>query len=121
VNTAFRCFPNSPTAVTFRGEAVESQEMLLNPLQNFLVAWVSSGPHIFVQEEVFAIQSTCPVMISSFDEVECDENEAFRIAVVVIVLTLVAIATLIVCFTAVMVVYRLLRGWIFSKRVSTRT
>ena len=67
----FRCFPESPTAVTFRAEISESLGLSASQLTGFLEAWVSSGAVVLVQAQMLTIDDTCDVIISSFNEGEC--------------------------------------------------
>ena len=68
---SFRCFPESPTAVTFRAEISESLRLSASQLTGFLEAWVSSGAVVSIQAQMLTIDDTCDVLISSFNEGEC--------------------------------------------------
>ena len=67
----FKCFPESPTAVTFRAEISGSLQLSASELARFLEAWVSSGAVVLVQAQILTIDDTCDVIISSFNEGEC--------------------------------------------------
>ena len=70
-NSVFRCFPSSPQAVTFRallhgGAKVSSSELALHIKQ-----WIIHDVTIPVQNVLINIDSSCQVVISSFDDREC--------------------------------------------------
>ena len=70
-NSGFRCFPESPTAVTFRAEISESQSLSAMQLVSVLEAWVSSGDMVLVQAQLLNVDDSCAAIISSFSEEEC--------------------------------------------------
>ena len=67
----FQCFPESPTAITFRAEIIGSEETSATQLVGFLVEWVSSGPVIRVQAELLNVDDSCDVEIASNSDPEC--------------------------------------------------
>lgn len=70
-DASFQCFPESPTAVTFRAELTESHQPLAVQLTGFLEEWVSQGPYILVETQSLAVDDTCAVVVPSFSEEEC--------------------------------------------------
>ena len=75
-SAAFRCFLQSPTAVTFRMEMTVPTDF---QLASSLEAWVSSGPSILVQTERLHIDDACTVLISSFSEEECGPSTTLSV------------------------------------------
>ena len=65
-NAGFRCFPESPTAVTFRAEISESPLLPATQLVGFLEAWVSSGRVVLEQAQLLNVDTTCATIIDSF-------------------------------------------------------
>ena len=70
-NAGFRCFLESPTAVTFRAEISESPSLPATQLVSSLEAWVSSGSVVLVQAQLLNVETTCATIIDSFSEGEC--------------------------------------------------
>ena len=73
-NGVFRCFPASPQAVTFRallhgGPKVSSSELAL-----CIEKWISNDVTIPVKSVLTNIDSSCTVVISSFDDRECQDS-----------------------------------------------
>ncbi len=67
----FRCFPDSPQHVTYRGTIhgtplASTSQLLVN-----LEEWILSGTSISIQAQLLSPDVTCAVSISSRDEDEC--------------------------------------------------
>ena len=71
-NAGFRCFPESPTAVTFRAEFTETNQSQALQLSDFLKQWVHGALIILVQAQPLKVNNACAVIITSFDEGECE-------------------------------------------------
>ena len=67
----FICFPESPTAVTFRAKISGSQQVLTSQLISFLEEWTSSSVLILVQAQLLSVDGSCDVEISSASVPEC--------------------------------------------------
>jgi hypothetical protein len=71
---AFKCYPDSPSYVTLRGQlngtATEDSTSLISSVKE----WVSTSPEIHVNSVLLGIDSTCSVAISSLTELECLEE-----------------------------------------------
>ena len=67
----FICFPESPTAVTFRAKISGSQQVLSSQLISFLEEWTSSSVRILVQAQLLSVDGSCDVEISSASDPEC--------------------------------------------------
>ena len=104
-NAGFRCFPESPAAVTFRAKISESLSLSATQLVSVLEAWVSSGDMVLVQTQLLSVDNSCAAFISSFSEEECirpstpasgtNTTLVSVVVPVVIVLVIAAIAVLI--------------------------
>ena len=70
-NAGFICFPESPTAVTFRAKISGSQQVLTSQLISFLEEWTSSSVLILVQAQLLSVDGSCDVEISSASDPEC--------------------------------------------------
>jgi hypothetical protein len=69
-NAGWRCFPQSPTAVTFRAD-ISDQLQATEYETDFLETWVSSGVVVLVQAQILSVNRHCKTIISSFSEEEC--------------------------------------------------
>ena len=70
-NGGFLCFPSSPNAVTYRAELHGTLKACVPDLIEDITEWLSSGASISVQFQLLAIDSSCSVAITSFNENEC--------------------------------------------------
>lgn len=70
-SAGFRCFPQSPTAVTFRAVMTGSPQVAAQQLVIFLGDWTSSGAFFMIQAQPLSADRNCTITISSFGEKEC--------------------------------------------------
>ena len=70
-SAGFTCFPQSPTAVTFRALMTGSPQVAAQQLAIFLEDWTSSGAFFTVQAQLLSADGSCDVAISSPGEMEC--------------------------------------------------
>ena len=74
-SAGFRCFPQSPTAVTFRALMTGSPQATAQELAIFLGDWISSGAFLTIQAQLLSVDGSCAITISSFGESECNPVE----------------------------------------------
>ena len=74
-NAEFRCFPQSPTAVTFRALITGSPQASAQDLFTTLEEWTSSGPFLTIQAQLLRADGSCAVIISTLGESECNPDE----------------------------------------------
>ncbi len=74
-SAGFRCFPQTPIAVTFRAVLTGFPQATAPELAILLEAWTSSGAFLAIQAQVLSIDGSCAVAISSFGESECNPEE----------------------------------------------
>ncbi len=67
----FRCFPDSPQHVTYRGTIHGTLLASTSQLLGNLEEWILSGTSISIQAQLLSPDVTCAVSISSRDEDEC--------------------------------------------------
>ena len=83
-----------PNDVIFRARLFSTPEATITQLLMFLEDWVSIGPTISINGENLAVQSSCPVVIQSFNETGCppsvaEEPESFNYSLVYIIVGVV--------------------------------
>ena len=108
-NAGFRCFPESPTAVTFRAEISESPSLPATQLVGFLEAWVSSGSVVLVQAQLLNVDTTCATIIDSFSEEECrpvTSGTGVNVALVSAVVPLVIMLILVIIILTALLVFQ---------------
>ncbi len=71
-SAGFRCFPESPTAVTFRAVMTGSPQVSVPELATLLEDWTSFGAFLTIQAQLLSADGSCAVAISSFGERECN-------------------------------------------------
>jgi hypothetical protein len=108
----FRCFSQTTTAATFRAEIVETQELPVSQLIELLQSLVSSGSPVLVMEEMLAIDNACGVVISSFDERECEtvesSSESLRGATIGMLVSL-AVVSIVAGFSSIIIIRRMMK------------
>ncbi len=67
----FRCFPDSPQHITYRGTIHGTPLASTSQLLGNLEEWILSGTSISIQAQLLSPDATCAVVISSRDEDEC--------------------------------------------------
>ena len=70
-SAGIRCFPQSPTTVTFRAEISESPFLSKAELVRILETWVTSGDTVLVQDQELSLDDSCATIIDSFHGPEC--------------------------------------------------
>ncbi len=75
-NGGFQCFANSPELVTYRAQLQGTLEVAALEFVQILQQWVSSGPSINIKAQILNVKSSCPVLIASFSDPECDSSTA---------------------------------------------
>ena len=68
---AFRCFPGSESAVTYRALLSETYEISSLELQQIIERWISSGRAIVVLSLVLRADPLCPVVVTDVNDAEC--------------------------------------------------
>ena len=68
---SFRCFPESPSHVTYRARLQGTSETESGSLISLIEEWVRGGADIIVTGLLITVDSECSVEISSFSEGEC--------------------------------------------------
>ncbi len=71
-NGGFQCFANSQEFVTYRAQVQGTSEVPALDLVQILQQWVSSGPSVNIKAQILDVKSSCPVLIASLSEAECD-------------------------------------------------
>ncbi len=71
-SAGFRCFPESPTVVTFRAVMTGSPQVSAPELATLLEDWTSSGAFLMIQAQLLSADGSCAFAISSFGERECN-------------------------------------------------
>ena len=71
INAGFRCFPESPQAVTYRATILGIPQAPTPDLQGYLADWVASGASVVYQAQLLTVDRTCTVAISSLGDDEC--------------------------------------------------
>jgi hypothetical protein len=82
-NAGFHCFPESPTAVTFRAEITETHQSRALQLTGFLKQLVHDAPIILVQAQPLQVNTACAVIITSLDEGECEMEASTTVSATV--------------------------------------
>ena len=67
----FRCFPDSPSLVTYRARLQGTSETDSGSLISLIEEWVSNGADIGVTGLHMTVDTKCSVEVSSFSEEEC--------------------------------------------------
>ena len=67
----FRCFPDSPSHVTYRARLQGTSETDSGSLISLIEDWVSNGADIGVTGLHMTVDTKCSVEVSSFSEEEC--------------------------------------------------
>ena len=116
----FRCFPGSSDAVTYRGEIHETGTTNVFDLITHIEEWTAEGVSILVQRVFIEVDSSCRVVIESFNENEClprstiTTSESPRIASNAIiggaVSAVVIVLILIICIVAITTVILVLKS-----------
>ena len=70
-NGVFRCFPASPQAVTFRAVLHGGTKASSSELSSYIEQWIGNDITIPIQSILINVDSSCMVVISSFDDGEC--------------------------------------------------
>ena len=70
---SFRCFPDSPSHVTYRARLQGTSETDSGSLISLIEDWVSNGADVIVTGLIVTVDTKCSVQISSFSEEECSE------------------------------------------------
>ena len=71
---SFRCFPDSPSHVTYRARLEGTSGIDSSSLISLIEDWVRGGADIVVTGLLMKINSKCSVQISSLSEGECSET-----------------------------------------------
>ena len=116
----FRCFPGSTDAVTYRGEICLTDTANVFDLITHIEEWTAEGVSILVQQVFIEVDSSCRVVIESFNENEClprstiTTSESPRIASNAIiggaVSAVVLVLILIICIVAITTVILVLKS-----------
>ena len=116
----FRCFPGSTDAVTYRGEIRLTDTANVFDLITHIEEWTAEGVSILVQRVFIEVDSSCRVVIESFNENEClprstiTTSESPRIASNAIiggaVSAVVLVLILIICIVAITTVILVLKS-----------
>ena len=112
----FRCFPGSTDAVTYRGEIHETDTANVFDLMTHIEEWTAEGVSILVQRVFIEVDSSCRVVIESFNENEClprtiTTSESPRIAIIGgAVSAVVLVLILIICIVAITMVILVLKS-----------
>lgn len=75
-SAVFRCFPESPQAVTFRAHLHATSSTSSLTLLGHIRAWVDQGGVIPVNVVLTSLDGSCPLLISSLGDVECKEESS---------------------------------------------
>ena len=70
---SFRCFPDSPSHVTYRARIQGTSETDSGSLISLLEKWVRGGADIIVTGLIMTVDTKCSAEVSSFSEEECLE------------------------------------------------
>ena len=69
--SAFQCFDNSPTAVTFRGEIGAALTANSSQVISYMEQWIATNPTIVIQSSRLSVDGSCNVKIDRFNDPEC--------------------------------------------------
>lgn len=72
VMEAFRCFPDSLTAVTYRAQLQATHETFGIDFRSIIEDFVTQGNTITVQSLVLRITPSCPVFVTGVNDEECN-------------------------------------------------
>lgn len=75
-NAGFRCFPQSPQAVTYRARLHGTPQASVSELLSLVKAWIVSDASIVVQAQLLSPDKNCMVAITSPNEDECQLDES---------------------------------------------
>lgn len=77
IRSEFQCFAESPNAVTFRVSVYlnGSSQVYAQQFVRALVEWITSGASISVQAQLLQADEMCAVLISSFSDPGCQQEE----------------------------------------------
>ena len=64
------CFPEASGTVTFRGKASAGNEPV-SMLTNSIRQWITSGPTMLIQSQLFRVDVNCTIWVSSFAAPGC--------------------------------------------------
>ncbi len=73
-NGGFQCFANSPELVTYRAQVQGTSEVAALEFVQILQQWVLGGSSINIKAQILNVKSSCPVLIASLSEPECDSS-----------------------------------------------
>ena len=99
----FRCFPDSPQHVTYRGTIHGTLLASTSQLLGNLEEWVISGTPISIQAQLLSPDVTCGVAISSRGEDECRPTEMVT-KVEVIEASDLPLSVIVICVSVAVVV-----------------
>ncbi len=125
-NGGFRCFPASPEFVTYRAEIYGTSQKSALDFLRIMELWLESGPSLNIEAQFFALKTSCPILISSIDEIECDiskvttmfpvtevstSENTLIIIIIIMVIFCVTIITIIVIIGVVLLFPKLRSKW----------
>ena len=98
--SGFKCFQNSPNAVTYRAQLNSVLGATSMQLVNHIVEYVSSGPFLLVEGLLIKVDKTCNVPIMFRNVPECNPEDLTNIEAVIggIVGGVVIIFLVLICF-----------------------
>ena len=70
----FQCFPGTPNQVTFRGKVHDRAQVTAREVITYIEQWITSSDNMVILPVHHArlnINSTCVVLLASFDDPEC--------------------------------------------------
>lgn len=71
-DAAFRCYPESPQAVTYRATLHATQHTPTTALLRLLQEWVSTGASVVYEAQLLSADESCSISITSLSDPECE-------------------------------------------------
>ena len=115
--SGFQCSSSQQNQVVFRSKLYGTDDTNASTLTTYISQWTSSDTSITVLNLILDIDSTCPVCISSLEDLEC-EMMSFPTEVVAGVVGSVAILTISVTFVVAVV---LIKRWRTSSNLKDQS
>ena len=115
--SGFRCSSSQQNQVVFLSKLHGTEDTNASTLTTYISQWTSSDTSITVLNLILDIDSTCPVCISSLEDLEC-EMMSFPTEVVAGVVGSVAILTISVTFVVAVV---LIKRWRTSSNLKDQS
>ena len=82
-NSGFKCFQNSPNAVTYRAQLNGVLGATSMQLVNYVVEYVRSGPFLLLEGLLIKVDKSCIVPIMFRNEPECNPENTLNKEIII--------------------------------------